>query len=255
MEPNEVDKLFSDLPSQDKVEADIFNEKPKETEAKPEKEEEEAEGKKNRRHRRLEERLQQEREANITLTERVKALSEAQEFTRDFIKSNKDDVDPDLVRIFGESPEGKEIARIMEQKMNSVQTRAEERALEKFYESQRKEEVEVKQYESQIDAEIESIEDEYGVDLSSNSPTAKKARRDYLDLVVKLSPKDEDGNITNYADFSSAFEVYQSTKERPDASRNKELASRSVQKSGQTDTSELNDQATREYLKSIGIRL
>jgi hypothetical protein len=252
---NEVDKLFSDLPSQDKQEADIFSEKPNIEADIPEKDTEE-EGKKNRRHRRLEEQLTRERESNIALSERIKALSEAQEFTREFIKKDRDeDLDPDLIRVFGESPEGREVARIMEKKMESVISKAEENALRKFQEKLYEEDNEVKQYESLIDSEIESIEDEYNIDLSSGAPTAKKARKEFLDMIVKLSPKDEEGNITNYADFQSTFEVYQSTIQKPDASRNKELASRSMQKSGQSDTSALEDDATRRYLKSIGIRI
>ena len=253
---NEVDKLFSDLPSQDKQEADIFSEKPKVEAEVPAKDTDEEEGRKNRRHRRLEEQLTKERESNIALNERIKALSEAQDFTREFIKKDRDeDLDPDLIRVFGDTPEGKEIARIMEKKMESVTSRAEERALEKLLAQRSQEDNEVKQYESLIDSQIESVEDEYNVDLSSGTPTAKKARKEFLDMIVKLSPKDEEGNITNYADFQSTFEVYQSTIEKPNASRNKELASRSMQKSGQADTAALEEDATRNYLKSIGIRL
>lgn len=255
-ELNEVEKLFSDLPSQDKQEADIFSEKPKVEAEVPAKDTEEEEGRKNRRHRRLEEQLTKERESNIALSERIKALSESQDFAREFIKKDRDeDLDPDLIRVFGETPEGREIARIMEKKMESMTVKAKREALEEFQEQRKKEDSEVKQYESLIDSQIEAIEDEYNVDLTSTNPTAKKARKEFLDMIVKLSPKDEEGNITNYADFSSTFEVYQSTIEKPNASRNKELASRSMQKSGQADTAQLEDDATRNYLKSIGIRL
>lgn len=254
----EVDKFFEELPSEDKTEADIFDEKPK-LEAKaevkidaeaPEKEEE-GDGRKNRRHRRLEEKLQAEREANIALNERIKALSEVAQFQKDYRRD--EEIDPDLIKVFGDNDTGKEIARIMEKREEMILSRAEERALERLKAAQEEEEKEVAKYESAIESQIEAIEDKYDVDLTSGTKSANQTRTEFLNLLSALSPKDEEGNITNYADFDSTFEVYQSTKQKPDASRNKELASRSNQKSGPISTQKTEDDATKAYLRKIGL--
>ena len=249
---NEIDKLFGDLPSQDRTEADIFGDNP-EPKAQPAAEAEPEEPRKNRRHRRLEEQYQQEREANIALTERIKVLSEQQQLRREF--GAAEDVDPDLERVFGNTPEGKEIARIMAKREEQILSRAEERALERLQQTQAAEEAEVRKYESEIDSMLEEIEDSNGIDLSSDTPSARKARREFLDMVVRLSPKDSEGNISEYADFGSTFELWQSTRDRQPAPRNKELASRSMSRSAPAGTEDLQDRAHRDYLKSIGIRI
>lgn len=247
----EVDKFFEGLPTPDNTEADIFGDKPQGEAQNTEVEvpEEEVEGRKNRRHRRLEEKLQLERENNIALNERIKVLSEQKQFERDF----NTDVDPDLLKVFGDTPEGKEIARIMEKREEIMLSKAEERALDKLQKAKEEEEREVSKYEATIESQIEAVEDKYDVDLTSGTKAANQLRTEYLNLISALSPKDDDGNITNYADFDSTFEVYQSTKQKPDASRNKELASRSNVKSASVSPQSTQDEATKIYLRSIGL--
>lgn len=234
--PNEIDEFFKGLPAEDKKEADVFNDKSKATteEVVPkvdDKKEDDVDGKKNRRHRRLEEKLQSERESNIALAERVKILSEQQQFERE---TKHEGLDPDLVRVFGDTDAGKEVARIMAEKIALATETAEERALKKFEERQLEAQREQKEFESFIDSELESLEDQHNIDLTSDSPQARKARREFLEMVQNLSPKDENGTITAYADFDSTFNVYQSThQEKVDASRQKEIASRSMQRSTQ----------------------
>jgi hypothetical protein len=132
-------------------------------------------------------------------------------------------------------------------------SRAEERAFERLMKSQSEEEEEVQKYESEIESQIEEIEDKFDVDLTSGSKESSRSRAEFLNLLSALSPKDKEGNITNYADFEKTFEMYQNSKEKPDASRNKELASRSNQKSGPISTQKTEDDATKNYLRSIGL--
>lgn len=255
MEPkqeSEVDKFFENLPTKDNAAADIFDERPK-AEAEPAADgEDEPDGRKNRRHRRLEEKLQQERDANIALTERIKVLSEQKESSRE---SRSAEVSPDLVKVFGDTDAGREIARIMEKREEDILSRAEERALERLMSAQGEEEKEVKRHEASIESKIEELEDRHGIDMSSGTRAANHARSEYLSLVSSLSPKDDEGNITSYADFDSAFDVYQRTRDKPDASRNKELASRTMQKSGSVNPQRTADDAGKRWLRSIGIKV
>jgi hypothetical protein len=231
-----VDDFFKDLPSEDKKEQDIFDDKKKDEvkkEEKPSEEDEAPDSVKNRRHRRLEQQLQKERESNIALNERIKILSE----TERAIKESDGTIDPRLIRVFGPTDEGKEVARHFSEILSEVKESTRDETLREIEQKQIDEQREQKEYESFIDSELESLEDQYNLDLTSDAPAARKVRREFLELVEKLSPKDDDGTITGYADFQSTFEVYQKTKEeKPDNSRRKEIASRSMQSSDKSET-------------------
>lgn len=235
---SEVDKFFGDLPSEDKKVADVFEDKKPEPKV-PEKDEEEgleedeSEVRKNRRHRRLEEQLQKERDSNIALNERIKVLSEVSQFKKSI--STDDSIDPRLVEIFGPTDEGKKIAKHLSEILEEKTEIAREKAIQEMEERQSRVIQEQKQYESLIDSELEALEDKHNIDLTSDSPQARKARREFLEMVQNLSPKDEDGTITGYADFDSTFDLYRQTRERPQSNdRQKEIASRSMQRSGGT---------------------
>ena len=99
--------------------------------------------------------------------------------------------------------------------------------------------VEVAKEENYIDSQLEAIEDAYGVDITSETPQATKRRQEFLGLVEKLSPKGEGGIVTDYADFGTTYELYDEThKEKIDNSRQKEIASRSMTRSGSAKSAE-----------------
>lgn len=230
-----VDEFFSKLPAEDKEDANIFDEKHPEAE-KPKEEdpdpEQVPESLKDRQHRRLQMRLQAEREANIALTERLKVVSEMDKFAKD----TEGLVDPLIAKMFDNSDVGKENALRLSQALKGMKDTAKQEAIAEIKAEQQAVIAEQKKYEDQIDNELESLEDQFNIDLTSDSPKARKARREFLELVQKVSPKDENGDITGYADFGTTFELYQESQkqEKPDNSRQKEIASRSMQRSGQT---------------------
>jgi hypothetical protein len=235
MEPkqNQVDEFFDKLPQEDKERADIFDENtPKATvevkkdEVDPE---EVPESIKDRRHRRLEQKLQAERESNIALNERVKVLSEMEKFTSEV----GDSVIPDIAKMFDSSEVGKENALRLSKIILDTQQKAKEEAIREIEERQKLATQEQKEYENLIDNELESLEDIHNIDLTSNAPKARKVRQEFLELVEQLSPKDESGNITGYADFESAFELYQKSHTEKDTTntRREEIAARSMQRS------------------------
>jgi hypothetical protein len=248
---SEVDKFFEGLPTQDKKVADVF-EKPEEGKKEvqePEKEENEHKAK-DRRYRRLEKKLQEERESNIALAERIKILAELKQ-QETSVKT--DDLDPELVEVFGDTDVGKKIAKIFEKKLESVTERARQEALEEIKKSQNKEDELVKEYSNQIDEEFSRIEELYDVDLTGDSEQAIKLRETYVEELQRRSHKDRDGNIDAYPDFQATFEdVYERMK--PDNSRNKAVADRSMTRSGQADTKTDDDQM-RNQLRALGIRV
>lgn len=262
MEPNEVDKFFGNLPSEDKQVANVFDEinrpteKPAEQAVTPETElkPEEGEERKNRRHRRLEEALQKERESNIALNERIKTMAEVR---AEFSKGTLGEADPDLVRVFGDTDTGKEVARILKNKIDTATDAAEERALQRLRNEQSQAAQEQQQYESFIDSKLESLEDTHNIDLTSDAPAARKNRRELLELVERLSPKDESGAVKDFADFDSAFDLLQKTRTQPTSetvNRQKEIAARSMQKSAPGGSESADADAYERWLNQNGIR-
>ena len=91
------------------------------------------------------------------------------------------------------------------------------------------EKAEVKEAGDFIDTQLESLEERYGVNLELGS----KQTNEFLQLIEELSPKDEEGNVKEYADFDSTFEIYQRMQaaNRPDNSRQRQVSSRGMQRS------------------------
>lgn len=224
-----VTEFFNNLPKEDKSpKADIFSSQPKIEVApvvKTDDDDEDIDDSiKNRRHRRLEAKIDALRDENIQLGERVKMLSEVEKFTKD-----NPDVDPDIARMFDTSDIGKENALRLSKKLNEIQDKAEQRALDRIAQLEEKSKEEFKEASGFIDSELERLEEVYGVTLTPGT----KQTTEFLQLVEDLSPKDQDGEIKDYADFGTTFELYQSLnkKDKPDNSRAREIASRSMQRS------------------------
>ena len=254
---NEVDKFFADLPTEDKTVQDIFNDNPAPTEPTEPKEleaEEGVESRKNRHHRRLEEALQRERESNIALNERIKVLAEVD---KRVAQPSNDDVPAEWIALMGDSPEAQKAWKLQQNFLQQAVEKGKQEAIEAL-ESRRRAEIEAeREAEQLIDSELERLEDTFNVDLTSNSPAARKARTEYLDLLEKISPKNESGSVSDYADFHSTFELYQKTRttDKPDNSQRKQLADRSMQRPSGSPTASNGDvDATEKYLNSIGIK-
>lgn len=204
---------------------------------------------KNRHHRRIEVKLQAEREANIHLNARIEAMTEATKFAKE---NGALSIDQRLLKLYGDDENGRQAAQITQSLLQEAAAQGETRALEKLREEQRKEAAEVKREEEFIDESLEELEDESGVDLTSNSPEGRKNRTQFLNLVERLSSKDEAGNIKDYADFDEVFDVFQKTRTKPDSSRQKDIASRGQVRSGNTSV-KAGDVAGENYLKQHGI--
>ncbi len=184
---------------------------------------------KNRQHRRLEERLQKERETNIALNERLKAK---EDLMQNVVKEVP--IDSRLKRLFGEDEKGLEIAKHFTEILSETKGQAREEAIKELRaesERMKREEAEqIRTYESKIESGLESIEDEYNVDLTSQSSV--KSRKEFLDFVTKIAPKDKDGSPTELPDLVGAYEVFKNLKPK-ESNRRTEIASRSMQTVGQ----------------------
>ena len=209
---------------------------------------------KNRRERRLMAKVQAEREANIALNARLQALQEAQQLRSDtaeadFLKL----VEP----IYGTAdekgqydPRRAEATRLLKDALKGAYTTAKKEAVQEALRTLREE----SQGESQAEAEetenleegMEYVEERYGINFGS-----RKAHDKYLDLLEDVSPKDDEGNIKEYA-FDAAARLFQA-EEGKSTSRAKELAARGGTRSGNSQPSELQDQAFYQGLKDLGL--
>lgn len=247
-----MDKLTDQFPTAEEAqkETDVFASQPEAKDEQVEKEDpqENEDEPKNRRYRRLESRFQAEREANIALNARLQAISETQKFREE---TGAEDIDQNLARIYGtNTPEAKEATQLLQQALKKSTDKAVERALERFQEERAKENTEVAREESTLDSFMETIEDEFNVDLTSNTAEAKRARDTFLDTLERLSPK-RDGEIVEYADPIATWEYAQSKLNRP-SNRAKELSSRGMTRGG-TSAKVDDSKAHEKYLREQGL--
>lgn len=240
----ELEKFFDGLPKNEQSMDDVFNKTGEQKPIVSEKKEEDVDPEdvedsiKNRRHRRLEQRLQSEREANIALNERLATLSEVAKVS----KESEGKIDPRLLRAFGTNDAGKEAAQIFQEMIEETRTQARKEALADLetntVQSRQEEQAETKKYETLIENEIEAIEDTYKVILTDASGNVNEKGNEFLGLIEALSAKDEDGTITSYPDFNSAYEIFAKNQQstQPDNNRARQVASRSMTRSGSSGT-------------------
>lgn len=203
---------------------------------------------KNRRHKRLEAKLEAERTANIQLAAKLEAISEAKKFMdaepAEYLKG--------VERIYGtDSPEALAATELLKKSLTDLKEVAKQEAIEAMREERRKEQEEIAKEETTLDAIIEDLEDSYNVDLTSD--TASPVRKGFFQLLTKLSPKDKEGNVIDYADPHAVWEEYQSRiKRTAPENRAKDLSARSMVQSGSSDV-KTTDDATLKFLNENGI--
>lgn len=237
---NAEEEFLKGLKSEDTVvndETAIIND-----EAKPKPEEEESP--RNRRERRfvremeeIRQKAQEDREARIRAEERANALLELG-------KRADASSDPDEMKFYGDTPEGKFAKAFMDKKLRETEERAYTRALEEIRQESEAVTAEEQQDSRTIDSGLADVEDEFNVDLSGSTPESKKLRNNYIDFLEGLTTND-------FPDFVKSFEVFQqlNNKPREATQRQKVLADRSMAAQGSAGTpQERKFRSGREYI-------
>lgn len=205
---------------------------------------------KNRHMRRVEQALARERRANTEMAARLAARSELDRFRED---TKGMTVDERLLTLYGNDENGRKAAELTQSLLEDTARRAREDALKEFTSMQEQAEQQVEQETDYIYDQLEELEEEHNVDLTSNSPSARKARSEFLDYVEHLSPKDKDGDIVEYADFGTAFDAWRERRRNSQPSnRAKQLAARGMGPSGNSSKS-AQVQAGEKFLRDSGI--
>lgn len=197
----------------------------------------------NRRERRMEAKYRAERESSIALAAKLEVLTEAQKFSR----AENPEMDETIARIYGtNTPEAAEATALLQKALKGAEDRATERALTAFREEQAQAQAEVAKEEQSLDAMIEDIEDTFDITLDPQT------QKQFFSQLEKLSPKDRDGNVVAYADPYAVWETMQSQK-KPADTRAKDLASRSMTKTGASGGASVEADANEKWLRDNGI--
>ncbi len=250
MNPNETQQFLDEFNKPETNDPFAFLEKPVEKPAEEIKgEETPAEGvpePRNRREKRLMEKLQAERETAITLAARLEALNESKN------ARNSEEAEYLTVaeRIYGtQTPELREATELLKTALNGVKEEAKREALAEYQRIRQQEQEVVSKAEKRIDSMLEEIEDEYNADLSSGAH-----RTEFLKLIEKMSPKDSEGNIVEYADHHAVWEIYQDKLNRnKPVNPAKDIVARGMTQSAGANDASLSNDAHVRFLKEHGI--
>lgn len=199
----------------------------------------------NRRERRLMQKLDAERQSSSFLAGKLEARTEAQKAVTeeaDYLKAAE--------RIYGtDSPEAQLATDLLKKAILGARDDAENRAYDRMKSERENESKAQKDADDELDSMIEEIEDEYSVSLT------EPQERSFFQLLEKMSPKDSDGNVKEYADPHAVWEVFAEKLNKPTAgnTRAKDMSSRSMTQSGASKESNLDTDVTARYLREQGI--
>lgn len=220
----------------------------------PAKEDEEPKNRAERRAstRRWERELQEKERDLIAREARAAAIAELQG------KAAPSEVPVEWLQMYGDKPETREAWRLQEGIFEKRFESFRDQIKQDLVKEQETARMEDRQAEEELEDIIDSVEESYNVDLSSNSAAAKKARSQFLDSLLAVSPKDASGEVgAAYGDPNAAYELYELKRAQvaPSAQRNKDLASRSIAPSSEVSVSKTQDDAVKAYLRSEGINV
>lgn len=252
--PNETDQFFSDLENDQNTKIDLFEEPLVPEAEKPKEESHEYQGDdehdysgikpRNRRERRLMEKLQQERESAMFLAGKLEARTEAERAV-----SEESDYLKAIERIYGtDTPEAQLATDLLKKAIIGARDDAEIRAYERVQQERMRDQEAFEEADSMLDSIVEEIEDTYDVELNAAQ------QRSYFQLLQKMSPKDEDGEVVSLADPHAVWEIFQERlQKRGTDNRAKALSSRSMVQSGASKESTIQDDVTLRTLRDHGI--
>lgn len=154
------------------------------------------------------------------------------------VTPESDEVVDVLTRIIGNDTQEKLSAiKDFRKALSGLEEKAVEKALGKIKSEREALLSEEREAETELENGLAEIEDNYNIDITSNTAQAKKTRNDFLNFVKRVAPK-VNGEIASYPDFNETFSLFQemNKKTNPVTSKAKDLADRSMSKSTQTTT-------------------
>lgn len=140
---------------------------------------------------------------------------------------------PALVKFVGnDTPEKREVLKELASYLDSLPVKAQEQFEAKMLKDTQEAAAKDSAALEELNTGFEAIEEEYGVDLTSDT----KTRASFIEFLRKVSHKNAEGEVDQFADIPSAWETFQERQKPVPASRAKELASRGMTRSGDANT-------------------
>lgn len=161
-------------------------------------------------------------------------LAEQPEIEYERPSNEPDKIDKVLTKIIGnDTPEKLDAIKELKEVLLEREDRGAEKAFERLQAEQQAEAQAEAQADEQLMQGFEAIEEENGVDITSNNPQARKLRVQFIDFIRKVAPKDQDGEIIDFPDLEQTFQVFQSTRQSTPSqtARAKDLATKSMARS------------------------
>jgi hypothetical protein len=182
------------------------------------------------------------------LTERVKVLSEVGKFREEVGEDHLSKVEA----IFGtNTPEKLAATNLLKEALQGMSDKAKAEAIKELETRSEKQTESEREAQKEADGEVneflETAEDE-GIDISDDN-----VRSGLITLMERMSKKYDDGNIKEFADAENVVEVFKELQKRTGSSRAKDLASRSMARSGESEPSKLPQNAIDRFVQDAGI--
>lgn len=158
--------------------------------------------------------------------------SEVQQFAKE-VGVSEDELTDTLVEIIGnDTPQKVAAVKKFRSQLEGLKKAGAQEALSEIRQQAEADQAEQAEAVEEINEAFDAIEEEFDVDLTSNTTAARKERNDFIDFVKRVSPKDENGDVMQYPDFQETWKLFQSTKKpSTDNKRAKDIASRSMTRS------------------------
>jgi hypothetical protein len=136
-----------------------------------------------------------------------------------------------FIKLVGnDTPEKVEVLKDLDKYFGNLKGEARNEFLQEMQEREQQSKAQDAAALDELQSGFETIEEDYGVDLDTDRATRTK----FVEFLRKVSPKNEDGEVKEFADIPSAWETFQDLNKRTSQpTRAKELASRGLTRSNE----------------------
>ncbi len=157
--------------------------------------------------------------------------SETERFSKE-TEDSSDEITDVLTRIIGnDTPERLSAIKDFKKVLLEREERGAQKALEQIQLREQEERQAEEDAQEELTKGFEEVEENFNVDLTSNTAQAKKERIEFVDFITRVAPKDENGDVTQFPDLIETYTLFKETKKAPTPSRAKELAARGLSRS------------------------
>lgn len=144
------------------------------------------------------------------------------------VKQDEINLPSSFIKLVGNDTEDKkQVLRDLSSYFSNLKGEARKEFLAEIQQQEEQQQAEDQAALSELESGFEEIEENFNIDLSSNTAVAQRTRTAFVDYLKKVSHKNADGEVDQFADIPAAWEEFQSRQQKSNATA-KKLASRSI---------------------------